>query len=103
MQMDEILCMLSEFRTDYNQARFLDGFWALMRHSQPRRPPHPRWPQPCPPQTPPPPFTPLTPHPPQTHFVRNDTFKKAADGIQGPTRKIFIEFLEVSGLVRAGR
>ena len=57
--------MLSEFRTDYNQARFLDGFWALMRHSQPRRPPHPRWPQPCPPQTPPPPlYPPHTPPPP---------------------------------------
>lgn len=32
----------------------------------------------------------------QTHFVRNDTFKKAADGIEGDTRKIFIEFLERS-------
>ena len=32
----------------------------------------------------------------QTHFVRNETFKKAADGIQGPARKIFIEFLERS-------
>ena len=32
----------------------------------------------------------------QTHFVRNDTFKAAADKIQGPIRKIFIEFLERS-------
>jgi magnesium-protoporphyrin IX monomethyl ester (oxidative) cyclase len=32
----------------------------------------------------------------QRHFVRNDTFKAAADKIQGPTRKIFIEFLERS-------
>lgn len=32
----------------------------------------------------------------QCHFVRNDTFKGAAEKIQGPTRKIFIEFLERS-------
>ncbi len=32
----------------------------------------------------------------QRHFVRNETFKNAADKIQGPTRKIFIEFLERS-------
>jgi len=32
----------------------------------------------------------------QTHFVRNETFKKAADSITGPARKIFIEFLERS-------
>jgi magnesium-protoporphyrin IX monomethyl ester (oxidative) cyclase len=32
----------------------------------------------------------------QTHFVRNETFKKAADSIQGGARKIFIEFLERS-------
>lgn len=32
----------------------------------------------------------------QTHFVRNDSFKKAADSVQGDTRKIFIEFLERS-------
>ena len=32
----------------------------------------------------------------QKHFVRNDTFKAAADAIQGPNRKIFIEFLERS-------
>lgn len=32
----------------------------------------------------------------QKHFVRNDTFKAAADKITGPTRKIFIEFLERS-------
>ena len=32
----------------------------------------------------------------QTHFVRNESFKKAADGIQGDARKIFIEFLERS-------
>lgn len=32
----------------------------------------------------------------QTHFVRNETFKKAAENIQGPNRKIFIEFLERS-------
>lgn len=32
----------------------------------------------------------------QTHFVRNETFKKAADSIQGPARKIFVEFLERS-------
>jgi magnesium-protoporphyrin IX monomethyl ester (oxidative) cyclase len=32
----------------------------------------------------------------QTHFVRNETFKKAADNVQGDTRKIFIEFLERS-------
>jgi len=36
------------------------------------------------------------PHTHQTHFVRNETFKKAADSIQGPARKIFIEFLERS-------
>jgi len=32
----------------------------------------------------------------QKHFVRNETFKAAAEGIQGETRKIFIEFLERS-------
>lgn len=32
----------------------------------------------------------------QTHFVRNETFKKAADNIQSDARKIFIEFLERS-------
>lgn len=32
----------------------------------------------------------------QTHFVRNNQFKEAADKITGPTRKIFIEFLERS-------
>lgn len=32
----------------------------------------------------------------QKHFVRNDTFHEAADEIQGPLRKIFIEFLERS-------
>ena len=32
----------------------------------------------------------------QTHFVRNPEFKKAAEGIQGPMRKIFVEFLERS-------
>ncbi|GMH40164.1 hypothetical protein BSKO_08068 [Bryopsis sp. KO-2023] len=32
----------------------------------------------------------------QRHFVRNETFKKAAEKIQGPTRKIFVEFLERS-------
>ena len=32
----------------------------------------------------------------QTHFVRNDTFKAAADKITGPARKIFVEFLERS-------
>lgn len=32
----------------------------------------------------------------QTHFVRNKAFKEAADKIQGPTRKIFVEFLERS-------
>ena len=32
----------------------------------------------------------------KTHFVRNESFKKAADNITGPTRKIFIEFLERS-------
>jgi len=32
----------------------------------------------------------------QCHFVRNETFKKAAEKIQGPTRKIFVEFLERS-------
>merc|ERR1712139_416660 len=32
----------------------------------------------------------------QRHFVRNDTFKAAADRITGNTRKIFIEFLERS-------
>jgi len=30
------------------------------------------------------------------HFVRNDTFKKAAENIDGETRKIFVEFLERS-------
>jgi hypothetical protein len=32
----------------------------------------------------------------QRHFVRNETFKAAADKLSGPTRKIFIEFLERS-------
>lgn len=32
----------------------------------------------------------------QRHFVRNETFKPAADKITGETRKIFIEFLERS-------
>ena len=32
----------------------------------------------------------------QKHFVRNETFKEAADKVQGETRKIFIEFLERS-------
>jgi hypothetical protein len=32
----------------------------------------------------------------QTHFVRNPEFKKAAEEIQGPMRKIFVEFLERS-------
>lgn len=32
----------------------------------------------------------------QTHFVRDPSFKEAADKIQGPARKIFIEFLERS-------
>ncbi|EFN56109.1 hypothetical protein CHLNCDRAFT_48731 [Chlorella variabilis] len=32
----------------------------------------------------------------QKHFVRNDGFHDAADEIQGPMRKIFIEFLERS-------
>jgi magnesium-protoporphyrin IX monomethyl ester (oxidative) cyclase len=32
----------------------------------------------------------------QTHFVRSEGFKAAADAIQGPTRRIFIEFLERS-------
>ena len=32
----------------------------------------------------------------QTHFVRNEEFKLAADQIDGPMRKIFIEFLERS-------
>jgi len=32
----------------------------------------------------------------QRHFVRNDTFTLAADKMTGPTRKIFIEFLERS-------
>ncbi|KIZ05236.1 magnesium-protoporphyrin IX monomethylester (oxidative) cyclase [Monoraphidium neglectum] len=32
----------------------------------------------------------------QRHFVRNETFKAAAENITGPTRKIFIEFLERS-------
>lgn len=32
----------------------------------------------------------------QTHFVRNDSFKTAADNVKGETRKIFIEFLERS-------
>ncbi|PNH07971.1 Magnesium-protoporphyrin IX monomethyl ester [oxidative] cyclase 2, chloroplastic [Tetrabaena socialis] len=32
----------------------------------------------------------------QRHFVRNETFKAAAEKITGPTRKIFIEFLERS-------
>jgi magnesium-protoporphyrin IX monomethyl ester (oxidative) cyclase len=30
----------------------------------------------------------------QKHFVRNETFKVAADKLQGPIRKIFVEFLE---------
>ena len=32
----------------------------------------------------------------QKHFVRNDSFRKAAEAIRGPERKIFIEFLERS-------
>jgi magnesium-protoporphyrin IX monomethyl ester (oxidative) cyclase len=32
----------------------------------------------------------------QRHFVRNETFKAAAEKITGETRKIFIEFLERS-------
>lgn len=32
----------------------------------------------------------------QKHFVRNETFKNAADKITGETRRIFIEFLERS-------
>lgn len=32
----------------------------------------------------------------QKHFVRNETFKDAAEKIQGDARKIFIEFLERS-------
>ena len=32
----------------------------------------------------------------QKHFVRNDSFKAAADGITGESRRIFIEFLERS-------
>lgn len=32
----------------------------------------------------------------QKHFVRNDTFRAAADNVRGPARKIFIEFLERS-------
>ncbi|KAJ9533127.1 copper target-like protein 1 protein [Haematococcus lacustris] len=32
----------------------------------------------------------------QRHFVRNETFKAAAEKISGPARKIFIEFLERS-------
>jgi magnesium-protoporphyrin IX monomethyl ester (oxidative) cyclase len=32
----------------------------------------------------------------QKHFVRNEEFKAVADKIQGPTRKIFVEFLERS-------
>eukprot|EP00210_Caulerpa_lentillifera_P007913 g7554.t1 len=32
----------------------------------------------------------------QKHFVRNEAFKKAAATVTGPTRKIFIEFLERS-------
>merc|ERR1711976_447574 len=32
----------------------------------------------------------------QKHFVRNEELKAAADKIEGPTRKIFVEFLERS-------
>ncbi|TVU22698.1 hypothetical protein EJB05_32415 [Eragrostis curvula] len=32
----------------------------------------------------------------QTHFVRNQEFKEAADKMQGPLRQIFVEFLERS-------
>mmetsp|Transcript_4637 Transcript_4637/g.15343 ORF Transcript_4637/g.15343 Transcript_4637/m.15343 type:complete len:413 (+) Transcript_4637:185-1423(+) len=32
----------------------------------------------------------------QTHFVRNDSFRAAADKIEGSTRRIFVEFLERS-------
>jgi len=32
----------------------------------------------------------------QKHFVRNEQFKAAAEKLSGPTRKIFIEFLERS-------
>ncbi|GAQ80675.1 Putative magnesium-protoporphyrin IX monomethyl ester cyclase [Klebsormidium nitens] len=32
----------------------------------------------------------------QTHFVRSSEFKAAADKLEGPTRKIFVEFLERS-------
>ena len=30
----------------------------------------------------------------QRHFVRNEAFQQAADKLQGPTRRVFIEFLE---------
>ena len=32
----------------------------------------------------------------QKHFVRNDTFRAAADNVRGEPRRIFIEFLERS-------
>ena len=32
----------------------------------------------------------------QTHFVRNESFEKAAQNMSGETRQIFIEFLERS-------
>lgn len=32
----------------------------------------------------------------QRHFVRNEKFKEAAEKLSGPTRKIFVEFLERS-------
>ena len=32
----------------------------------------------------------------QKHFVRSEGFQQAADKLQGPTRRIFIEFLERS-------
>lgn len=32
----------------------------------------------------------------QTHFVRNENFKAAAEKLKGPTRKVFVEFLERS-------
>ena len=108
--MTEILAMLKEFKTDYNQVSGKRGGRRANRGPNNRQ--HKHRARRCHNGTPPPPTRPFpffrshlpsTPphtrtrtHTHQTHFVRNETFKKAADSIQGPARKIFIEFLERS-------
>lgn len=102
--MTEINAMLKEFKTDYNQVCLERGQGREGGGEARARPARHNVTRPDPPFflshthtilfSPPSP--PHTTTPPQTHFVRNETFKKAADSIQGPARKIFIEFLERS-------